>query len=769
MIITRICFVIVIGWALISSSAIAETFVKRRTDSSESDLISELLARGMIETAAKICDQHLADSQTDDQEQTKWLIESSRTKIAAMLRDDSDAVTQGQPSAADAIKTFLANHPNHDRSLWLQFQVELVDLAASRRAVLAAIVKSNDDPARNEALKQIVRIGVKLHELSKRVEDKIAFQATKGSDDVRTEELLALAVVIANKRIDAVMLRGDLFAAGSDDYIASANESSAAARELLSSLPAGAPSRNELVMQLAESLRRTGEWEQAFTTLSPVLTSNPNDDVARSLAAKIAIDQRDFLKARQWLDVSSDADNVNDVELELTRLQLTIASMNDVPESNQTRREIGDHIQRIAKQHGAYARRRAEQLVLGTSMASSQNDLDPRLLIAQAASRIREGQPKQAGEWIATATRAARDPADAILLATAGAAAFRQANDLPNASALLRETALARFESQDAAKLHLQAAVLIADLASPDLLIEHLEEGIHTWPTDPVAESATGWLVRLHEARGDALAAARAASHYVNSSTTAERILQAGQLWIKAIAKSSVSDRSRLTAEAIESFSGSDAQATQAEVIRIAVLFQERAALSQMNLNALQDPWLKWLFGIRRDGIFLEFNFPESSDLELRTAAADRLVLDGETSRLDRQKLARAILLLVGKHDALTAAQAYLWMNDLKRAESIIRDLQQKNPSDLSLARDAAMLLSKADDKAAMRSGLTLWMSLSTQLPQGSPDWHQAKLSAIEAMRNLGEGEQAKQMATYILLTQPPSDSATTAKYQSLQ
>lgn len=769
MIIARICFVFVVGWTFFSSGVVAESFVKRKTDSAESDLISELLARGMIETAASICDRHLADSQSDDEEQAKWLIESSRTKIAAMLRDDSDAVTQGQPPAAGPIETFLANHPDHDRSLWLQFQVELVELADSRRAVLAAIVKSNDDPARDEALKRIVRIGVKLRELSKRVEDEIAFQRTKDADAVRIQELLSLAVVIANKRIEAVMLRGDLFAAGSDDYIASANESLAASRELLSSLPASAPSRDQLVMQLAESLRRTGEWEQAFTALSPLLKSNPNGAAARSLAAKIAIDQGNLSKARQWLEASAGDDNVNDVELELTRLQLAIASMSDDSESNPTRRDIGDHIQRIAKQHGSYARRRAEQLVLGTSIASSKKDLDPRLLIAQAASRVREGQPKQAGEWLATAARAARDPADAILLATAGAAAFRQANELPSASALLRETALARFGHQEAAKLHLQAAVLIADLASPDLLIEHLEECIGTWPTDPVAESAMGWLVRLHEARGDAVAAARAASHSVSSSTTAERIRQAGQLWTKAIAKASVSDRSRLAAEAIESLSGANADAIQSDVARIAVLFQERPALSGLNLNALQDPWLKWLFGIRSDGVFSEFDFPESFDLELRTAAADRLVLDGKTSRLDRQKFARAILLLVDNHDSLIAAQASLWMNDLKRAETIIGNLRQQAPGDLSLARDAAMLLSNAEDKAAMRSGLTLWMSLSTQLPQGSPDWHQAKLAAIETMRNLGEGEQAKQMAAYILLTQPPSDSVTTARYQSLQ
>jgi hypothetical protein len=390
-------------------------------------------------------------------------------------------------------------------------------------------------------------------------------------------------------------------------------------------------------------------------------------------------------------------------------------------------------------------------------------------LIAQAATRVREGQPKQAGEWLEAAARSASNSGDAVQLAIAGAAAFRQANELPNASALLRETALAQFENADAAKLHLQAAMLIAGTASAELMIEHLEETIAIWPADPVAVDVTAWLIRLHQSRGDATAAARATSLADASLLTSQRIEQAGQLWSDAILKVPPLERNQLASEAIEWFNRSDSDAARAESARIAVLFRDSSTLSRYNQVTFGMTWLQWLFNVRFGGPWTDLDRPESIDPQLRTAASDRLILDGQASRIDQLRLARAILLLVGDDRSLNSSQAHLWQNDWKRAEAVINQLIQKQPQDLSLARSAAALLSQSDNQDARRAGLKLWTSVSSQLPQGSPDWHHAKLSVIDSLRSLGESGQAKQMAEYILLVQPPADAALKARYQAIR
>ena len=131
--------------------------------------------------------------------------------VAGMLRDRTEAEQAQLAETTHTIEVFLRNNPEHPRLFWLKFQSLLVELAAAKRAVLIAIVKSPDDPDRDKALTRIVRIAGAMRELSKSIEDQVAIERTKGSDSVAVQDLVSLAVVVATKRIDAVMVRGDLF------------------------------------------------------------------------------------------------------------------------------------------------------------------------------------------------------------------------------------------------------------------------------------------------------------------------------------------------------------------------------------------------------------------------------------------------------------------------------------------------------------------------------------------------------------------------------
>ncbi len=743
--------------------------VRRRTDSADADLITELLAVGMVNTAIKICERHTDDSQTSGDDQVRWLIQWSRAQVALMLRDRPELEQTYLVETIRKLETFLLNNPEHSRVLWLRFQSSLVELAAAKRAVLMAALKTDDDPERDAALKRIVRVANSLRDLSKSIEEDIAMERTKAIDSVRVQDLVSLAVVVATKRIEAVMVRGELFTEASNDYVAAATESLAASRALFNSMRPGSDGRNDLMRYLAESLRRTGELEQASITIAPLLETDLQNDATRALAARIAIDHGDLTAASDLLHSQDSRESSSGIESDLMSLHLAIAvSESDKTKSKQLQREIGDRVQRIGKQHGDYARRRAESLVLGTSIATTQSELDPRIIIAQAASRLRDGQADQAAQFLATAARSTRDSSAAVQLAIAGAAAFRQAKDIKNAAGLLREISLAHFETKDAAKLHLQSAVMLADFASPESLIEHLQECRVTWPQDAAAATATDWIVRLHEARREWEAAARIASSGNPSWMTPERVTAAVDLWIKTILQMASPKRDSMAQEAIDSFVNAGlADASKHSTIRLFALFRDRSALTGQSPPQLASQWMRWLLEIRQGGAVVDMPPMNDSDRELAIAAADRLIADGEASKLDQRSLARAILMLVGTAPSLPAAQGYGWTGDWKRAASIIEELRAQNPDDLQLAKDSASLLSCADDDNAKRMGQRLWTSLSSQLQLGSTEWHFAKLSAIDTMRSLGDYEDAKKLVNYILLTQPPTDSALVARYQA--
>jgi len=749
-----------------SSASVADDApVKRITDRADSDLVTALLSRGMTDTANQFCETWLSRAPSGSDDAARWLIEWSRVKLAEMLRAAPEDSAEYSAKAVAELERFLGNHPEHPREPWLLFQKEMVSLAEVRRAVLMASVKPPEDPMRNQVLKRMVETSIRLRDLSQGLEEKIAIARNTSRDNQQVRELISLAILVAAQRIESVMLRGELFEEGSDDFIASANESREASQELLTSLPVGSEGRDELTKHLAESLRRLGELEQAANTAGPLLLSSPDDASLRALAARILIDQDNVAQATRLLDAWTSGNSSSNLDIDLVRLQVAIREAQaqagaqagaQLRATAQAQKAVGDWIQRIGTRHGDFARRRAERLVLGTSIASGGNKLDPRIIIAQAATRLREGNAQQAAEMLESASRAATEPAAALQLAIAGAATFQKAKDIASAARLLREISLTHYEQGDAPKLHLQSALLQSQTAAPEALIEHLQEGIMTWPSDPASMTAIDWLIRIHDARGQWLEKAEAATLGHPSWMTQERLEQATTHWANAIVAVPFAKRDPLARTAIDAFGKYDSAAGGNESIAfLATLFRNRDGLSSVDANTSGPAWIRWLLLVRKGGAVTET--PDLTGLTepLQIAAADRLIADGNDSVQEQKAMGRAVLSLVGTTASIQAAQAHGWVGDWAEAESMLDELRRQAPGDLSIAQQSASLLARAPDERARRAGLELWMSLSSQLKQGSDPWHQAKLATITTMKSLGESEEAKRLADFILLTQP--------------
>jgi len=761
-----------LAWFVIAQAVIAlpvktmadEPLVSRRTDSAEADLISELLIQGLVDTATMICERHLQDSQASQAERARWILLWSQTTIAAMLQSEPSAAEQIRVDAIAAIDQELASDPQHPQMLWFNSQSQLIDLAAGRRAVLAARLKPKADPMRERVLEQIVRVGTDLRELSAAIENEAILERNKNATTVRVSELVSLAVMVATKRIEAIMLRGELFDEGTDDFLASANESLAATQALLAKLPPTSEAREDLRIQLAESLRRVGEFEQATEVVTAILAADANHDRARSLAATIAMDEGDVAKADALLNRS----NIG-MEIDMARLKLQILKSKKVGDTRD-RTAIGDRIQQIGERYGDYARRRAEQLVLGVVSVDSDREADPRVIIAQAASKVREGNADQAGELLAAATRTTKDANAAMQLAIAGAAVYRQANDPMAAANLLRETSLAHYQHPDAPKLHLQSTVLRSESSSAHALIEQLEEGVNTWPEDATVVMAADWLVRLHQSQGNVLSAAQAVGLGGASAMTTERVKAARDLWFDAILQTSASDRERVFQQSVEQLDREAVEErTRDAVIELSVLFGDRESIRLFQPDEVTGEWVKWLLAVRQGTPVVALPDIQTAEPRWLTAAAERLIADGEMYAYDRRGLADGVVMVVGAEPSLPLAQAYLWKNDWPNADATIAKVESQDSKNLDLVRTIAGMLSRSEIEQAKQSGLRRWASISSRLPQGSREWHESKLAAIQTMQSLGDKAGAKRMANYVLLTQPPSDASIKGRYEAVE
>jgi hypothetical protein len=74
--------------------------------------------------------------------------------------------------------------------------------------------------------------------------------------------------------------------------------------------------------------------------------------------------------------------------------------------------------------------------------------------------------------------------------------------------------------------------------------------------------------------------------------------------------------------------------------------------------------------------------------------------------------------------------------------------------------------LGASPDKKAQQAGVQLWDELAAGLPQGSRQWHEAKLTAIKLMQQIGDDQEAYRRARFVLLTQSNIDEDLRRQYQ---
>lgn len=546
--------------------------------------------------------------------------------------------------------------------------------------------------------------------------------------------------------------------------------------------------------------------------------SNPQviSDATLAVIIKIRLAQQNPAEAEQWLSQrygESPADVVAPVDLDLARLRWLLHTRND---------QSSDWIEAIRVRGGEFAYRRALAIaieMLGPEAARLGNSA---LVIAESAQMLRSGNATAAAQTLAIAAADAADATAARELSIAAAAALVHTGQFRQAAELLHTTATKFDQSTTAAELQLQAAVILerqpektADDAT--CIDQWLQELLQRWPQQPPVGPARQWLADRIAQRGQAVQAAIAATPQSGSAATEADWDHALQRWIAALVPIDWLDDDHQPSEpfvqaavaAIQSVGQpSTPGGRRCYSVLISLLGNQQAISNDAALEEglptdaadsadpssadpssgaptsgdlesessddaadqqqrrHDDQLVRWLIAARKNLIDVQPPAqPQAATPQLRQLAARRLIADALGNSHARPAVAAAILPLTEDLQTLDTCygQALIWSERFSHAAEALElwaagqhTQQQHRQARLQAAR----MLADSDSADAKRLALGQLTALADQLTPGEPLWHRTKLATAQTMSRLGQTQEAKQLAGYLLITRPPTDPA---------
>ena len=117
---------------------------------------------------------------------------------------------------------------------------------------------------------------------------------------------------------------------------------------------------------------------------------------------------------------------------------------------------------------------------------------------------------------------------------------------------------------------------------------------------------------------------------------------------------------------------------------------------------------------------------------------------------------------------SMALAERCLWSDDVNRAIEVLKEVNQKSENPLQSLKASAEMLVGTANRGAQEAGIGFWDELASGLPQGSDNWHEAKLSAIDVLQRMGKKQEAYRRAQFILLTQKKMDERFLSQYQAV-
>ena len=732
--------------------------VGRSTNDRDADLVDAMIQRQRFDDALSICRMLGRGADPERDAAAKWAIQRSRVLVARQMGQDQFNDTDIQ-TASEPVADLVSSYPEHRRRFFLAAQLLMVQRSAALHGVLRAAVAPADDAARDEATKNLLRATAELESLIKEIGDAriVLDQHSDNRPFAMIDDLARLQQELQVETVTLALMQTELFPPNSDDSIAAATRAEQLADQAITKLPSDSGARREVERLKIESILRAGQYDRADRELKLIVEANQPPLSARWMALQTRLDvaQQRMGQAAARLDGFFGAQAISaprSIEMDLARLEFLLRSD---PAS-----ESGDWLEAIESRGGVYARRRAEAMalsLLGRSRSSSMPTIDPSIVAAQGQDYLRRGDPERAAELLAAAAKAETNPDRAIERAAEAAAAFGLSQKHDQASALLAETATANPQAKQAPAAHLQAALLVAsnDPAAIQRVESMLRLHLRLWPRSETSFGARAWLLKLLTEQLRLVDAAEVATAIPVDQVTSERLDAIALRW-QATLRAATEGSSEVSKRFLDAYRPllSDKLAAERFPLLVALLV-DRDLLGQVSLSSDVvglDPFASALLTYRQRGIDSEAL--QSPPPELIAVATERLMRDGRQNPVLRKSIARVLARWEGNDDrSLEHAERLLWDGRTEESIKVINELIRAQPADAGVTAQAAKLLTTIDNTAAMQEGIRLWDQLAGGAKQGTPLWHEAKLSAIAALRRVGSLAEAQRRARYVLLT----------------
>ncbi len=752
----------------------------RRTDDWQADLITRLIAIGRIETAARISQRHLDQAASLSDQQTRWAIRLSNVRLAMLQNAPAWDPTLLQ-RASQPVQELLGADAEHPRFWWLQAQWARVDQVASQYCVDQWNLQPESHWLQETALDLAIRSANRLQTTQTHLQQQ---------HGATTSPWRNLWQTLTMQLAQTLLTQSHCFPSGSPDSIAAATSAIGQLRELQSGLVPDSERADETKLLLAEAAIITGRETDALQLLKPLADPAGRPATLRqavALQVRAHLAAGDLSAAETTLATVYPAGEVvttGDAGLDLARLAWLIES---VLQGNHDRRadgifQISNWLDAIETTTGRYARRRGEALVFGRLPAAAEA-FDARLLAGQAAQLFRAGKPTAAAERFAQAARGSTVAREALRYAQQAAAVWHTERQIIPAVDLLLEIASEHTDAPEAAQLALQAAWLLSNDLRQDSTAEQGTEALRkilqmtaeTWPQTEPGRQAADWLGRSLAAAGRYADAAQITLQLARPIT--REVLEQAIAWWQAALRTSQDDSLLPTVikelqVAAEETDPQTLAARDAAQLRLLLYFANMDDLRRWSAGAEPiglDPLDAWLWQVRREGGMTNPpSVPDETDNSFVVRYKDlcqRLVRDGQQHPEQRQRLGKLLIQWLEQSRQLSngidedrlvlwLALAQLWSGQSDVPIASLENYLTRHPGDWTAATEVANVLSQSDQPAAQTKALQLWQRLSQGVPQGSPQWHTAKLAIIDQLIASKRTAEAKRQIRYVLLTQ---------------
>ncbi|MCC9603468.1 hypothetical protein LOC67_23205 [Stieleria sp. JC731] len=756
---------------------LAATGEDRKTTSMRDDLVATLTRSGDIESAIWVCQKQISSAPPATLEHARWVGKLTQTlaeQQASQLFDGrtadlTDRFTRRVEEISKPVDDFLSSFPDFEAAPFLKSDRIAATSTLLRTALIVASISPLEEQQTEILLSSISRLQRDAADLERVANQSwtLANAATSGKA-IHSDQWERLSRELAIRQVSVALLQCELFPVKSTDYLEAAATAVKTAKDALNKLPDDAPIKGHALELYIEALLRSGDVSEAERELK-LLLSNHNimqSPTLCALAIRIALSKNNVSSATRL------SDSYFQQEAPARSIEMDFAKLDVLLRRDDTGRDAANWLIQIENRGGAFARRRAEAIIVKTLKRDSGSNspkpqaMSPAIVAAQGEDWLRRRDFARAATLLREAATIA-DGKPALQYATKSAAAALKNSDLLAAAETLREIAIDNSQTDGSIELAIQSSILLSQNSATvsaakrmHALETTLLEAIQTWPRHEKTESLCGWLNKIFQQSERYKDAAQFSLQWLTQNplnASAELVRSTWFEYLKRLDPQTTKTELESFAATLLEVSAEGEEATE-HLFPLVTLLVDKASDFPIQLPSADPDQLRFItsvYKLRTAGIgSLEFNSASEASLRQSQWRLERDILTGSAFS---QPIARQLLRWPGD-DAWLVAKAKFWADTSEQSIAELKTFALR-PNTADATSDLAMMiLSSSRSSAAKQAAAELAEHRAASRKLRSKDWYLAKLDAITWLNQAGENDEAKKRASFILLLHPPSD-----------